>query len=71
MDQRPYPGPPVLFHVRIVALMAMLWLTDFFMFSFAVESILTNGVGGIVLFASEVIRASCTSFRIALLTYDC
>ena len=54
MDQRPYPGPPLLFHLRINFLMAVLWLSDFLMFTLAIESILTTGVGGIVLFASEV-----------------
>jgi E3 ubiquitin-protein ligase synoviolin len=54
MDQRPYPGPPMTFHVRINSLFVLLWLTDFTMFAFAVESTLTHGVGGTVLFASEV-----------------
>ncbi|TDL24186.1 hypothetical protein BD410DRAFT_786276 [Rickenella mellea] len=35
------------------ALMAVLWVADFLMFSFAIESIFMNGVGGIILFASE------------------
>jgi E3 ubiquitin-protein ligase synoviolin len=54
MDQTPYPGPSALFHVRILSLFAILWTIDFAMFIFAVESTLTNGVGGMVLFASEV-----------------
>ncbi|KII92232.1 hypothetical protein PLICRDRAFT_172347 [Plicaturopsis crispa FD-325 SS-3] len=53
MDQRPYPGPPLLFHIRMNALFFLLWTTDFAMFLFAVDSIATNGVGGMVLFASE------------------
>ncbi|KAI0633905.1 hypothetical protein C8Q77DRAFT_1057555 [Trametes polyzona] len=53
MDQTPYPGPPTLFHVRINALFGVLWAIDITMFAFAVESTLTNGVGGMVLFASE------------------
>ncbi|KAF9264201.1 hypothetical protein L218DRAFT_979790 [Marasmius fiardii PR-910] len=53
MDQRPYPGPPLLFHIRMSALFAILWLTDFIMFLVAVENTLSYGVGGMVLFASE------------------
>ncbi|KAH9894733.1 hypothetical protein C8Q73DRAFT_789925 [Cubamyces lactineus] len=53
MDQTPYPGPPTLFHVRINALFVVLWAIDTTMFAFAVESTLNNGVGGMVLFASE------------------
>ena len=54
MDQTTYPGPPTLFHVRINALFFVLWAVDTVMFAFAVESTLTHGVGGMVLFASEV-----------------
>jgi E3 ubiquitin-protein ligase synoviolin len=54
MDQTPYPGPPTLFHVRMHTLFFILWATDLFMFALAVENTLTNGVGGMVLFASEV-----------------
>ena len=54
MDQTPYPGPSTLFHVRINALFVVLWAVDTTMFAFAVESTLNNGVGGMVLFASEV-----------------
>nr|TFK44571.1 hypothetical protein BDQ12DRAFT_641326 [Crucibulum laeve] len=53
MDQRPYPGPSLIFHVRMTVLFVILWTTDFLMFLFAVESTITNGVGGMVLFASE------------------
>lgn len=59
MDQTPYPGPPTLFHVRINALFGVLWAIDITMFAFAVESTLTNGVGGMVLFASEVSVITC------------
>lgn len=41
--------------------MAVLWTTDFLMFTLAVESIMTTGVGGIVLFASEVNISMSTS----------
>ena len=54
MDQVPYPGPTVLFHIRILSLFAVLSFTDLIMLAFAAESILTHGVGGIVLFGSEV-----------------
>ncbi|KAI1784254.1 hypothetical protein LXA43DRAFT_227670 [Ganoderma leucocontextum] len=53
MDQTNYPGPPTLFHVRVNALFFVLWAIDTVMFAFAVESTLTHGVGGMVLFASE------------------
>ncbi|OSC97071.1 hypothetical protein PYCCODRAFT_1399393 [Trametes coccinea BRFM310] len=53
MDQTPYPGPPTLFHIRINALFVVLWVVDTTMFAFAVENTLANGVGGMVLFASE------------------
>ena len=54
MDQTTYPGPPTLFHIRMNSLFFVLWAVDSIMFAFAVESTLTNGVGGMVLFASEV-----------------
>jgi E3 ubiquitin-protein ligase synoviolin len=54
MDQRPYPGPSLIFHVRMSILFVILWITDFLMFLLAVDSTLTNGVGGMILFASEV-----------------
>lgn len=44
----------MLFHIRLGALFCILWAVDFGMFLFAVESTLANGVGGTVLFASEV-----------------
>ncbi|THH07757.1 hypothetical protein EW145_g3168 [Phellinidium pouzarii] len=53
MDQRPYPGPPVLFHIRIHVLITLLWATDLITLLFTVESMLSHGVGGTVLFASE------------------
>jgi E3 ubiquitin-protein ligase synoviolin len=54
MDQRPYPGPPTLFHVRMTTLFVILWCTDLLMFAVAVNSTLKNGIGGMVMFASEV-----------------
>ena len=54
MDQRPYPGPPLLFHFRMASLFMVLWATDLVMFVFTIEHTLTVGVGGMVLFASEV-----------------
>lgn len=54
MDQRPYPGPPLVFHFRMNILFALLLTTDLLMFFFTVEHTLSAGVGGMVLFASEV-----------------
>ncbi len=54
MDQRPYPGPSLLFHVRMSTLFLILWTADMLMLLFAVENTLTYGVGGMVLFACEV-----------------
>ena len=54
MDQRPYPGPPLLFHFRMVVLFSILYVIDLVMFFFTVEHTLSVGVGGMVLFASEV-----------------
>lgn len=54
MNQMPYPGPATLFHVRISGLFFLLWVTNIVMLAFAAESVITNGVGVIILFASEV-----------------
>ena len=54
MDQRPYPGPPLLFHIRMSLLFLILWVTDVVMLMIAVESNLANGVSCMVLFACEV-----------------
>src|SRR6266702_7290144 len=54
MNQMPYPVPTTLFHIRISGLFFMLWVTNIVMLAFAAESILTNVVGVIILFASEV-----------------
>jgi E3 ubiquitin-protein ligase synoviolin len=54
MNQMPYPGPTNLFHIRISGLFFLLWVTNIVMLAFAAESIITNGVGVIILFASEV-----------------
>ncbi|KAF8894937.1 hypothetical protein CPB84DRAFT_1782701 [Gymnopilus junonius] len=74
MDQRPYPGPPLLFHVRMTILFAVLSITDCLMFMFAVEHTLSAGVGGMVLFASEygVLMASVmnTILKYFLSAYD-
>jgi len=46
-------------------LFSVLWMTDLLMFLVAVESTLSNGVGGMVLFASEVLPiafySTCTA----------
>ncbi|KAG5646278.1 hypothetical protein DXG03_003874 [Asterophora parasitica] len=74
MDQRPYPGPSPLFHIRMMALFIILWTTDFIMFLIAVENTLAHGVGGMVLFASEygILMASVlnTISRYLLSTYE-
>ncbi|KIY48035.1 hypothetical protein FISHEDRAFT_44057 [Fistulina hepatica ATCC 64428] len=74
MDQRPYPGPSVLFHVRMSTLLLILWAADFVLFAAALEHTLTNGVGGMVLFASEycILMASAFNivFKYALSVYD-
>lgn len=54
MDQRPYPGPPILFHIRMTTLFTILWFIDLIMFAFAVDSTTKNGVGGMMMFANEV-----------------
>lgn len=54
MDQITYPGPPVLFHIRMNALLFALSAIDLIMFLIAVDTTLNNGVGGMVLFATEV-----------------
>ncbi|KAF8813641.1 hypothetical protein BYT27DRAFT_7239051 [Phlegmacium glaucopus] len=74
MDQRPYPGPPLLFHFRMSTLFTILWWTDCLMFLFAVERTLSSGVGGMVLFASEygILMASVmnTIAKYLLSAYD-
>jgi len=63
MDQRPYPGPPPLFHIRMSSLFVLLWTADCLMFLIATEHTLTNGVGGMVLFASEVSKSTVSQVR--------
>ncbi|CAK5281380.1 unnamed protein product [Mycena citricolor] len=74
MDQRPYPGPPLLFHVRMSALFFLLWSIDFLVFMFAVDSTIVNGIGGMVLFASEygilMATVSNTVCKYLLSTYE-
>ncbi|EJD52630.1 hypothetical protein AURDEDRAFT_111261 [Auricularia subglabra TFB-10046 SS5] len=53
MDQVPHPGPNWLFHVRSNVLFIVLWGIDIVMLAFALESIVSVGMSGIVLFASE------------------
>ena len=54
MDQVPYPGPDVLFHVRMVVLFIILATVDVVALGVAMNTIFTEGVGGTVLFANEV-----------------
>lgn len=58
MDQVPFPGPPLLFHLRLHALFVILWLVDIVMLVLAIDSTMSNGVGGAVLFANEVSACS-------------
>ncbi|KLO18382.1 hypothetical protein SCHPADRAFT_899780 [Schizopora paradoxa] len=53
MDQRPYPGPPLIFHIRINALIVILWLADVITYIFILDNLLSNGFSGTILFASE------------------
>ncbi|KAG9027847.1 E3 ubiquitin-protein ligase hrd1 [Tulasnella sp. JGI-2019a] len=53
MDQVPFPGPGALFHARTVALLFTLWIIDLVLTAIAIESLLSHGVGWIILFASE------------------
>lgn len=61
MDQQPYPGPSWLFHIRTNAMFLILWSIDVLMLNFAIQSVLTHGVGGIILFGSEyaILLAAC------------
>ncbi|KAF4567725.1 E3 ubiquitin-protein ligase hrd1 [Pleurotus pulmonarius] len=74
MEQRPYPGPPISFHVRMTALFIILSTIDFLMFIIAVENTIVYGVGGMVLFASEyaILMASVsnTIAKYVLSTYE-
>jgi len=54
MDQVPYPGPGVLFHVRMVVLFFILVTVDVVSLGVAMNTIFMEGVGGTVLFANEV-----------------
>ena len=62
MDQATYPGPPALFHIRMNILFVIVWGIDLVMFGLAAESTLSNGVGGMVLFASEVGESSVSCY---------
>lgn len=53
MDQIPPPGPPKLYHIRITSIILLLAIFDFALVSYSLESILTEGVSAMVLFASE------------------
>ncbi|KAF8332050.1 uncharacterized protein EI90DRAFT_3123127 [Cantharellus anzutake] len=74
MDQQPYPGPPMLFHLRTNVMFFILWTVDILMLQFAIETVLTHGVGGIVLFGSEyaILLASCLNsvLKYFVMVYD-
>jgi E3 ubiquitin-protein ligase synoviolin len=58
MDQRPYPGPPPIFHIRVLGLFTLLTLTDLVMLAYTVDSTLNHGVSATLLFANEVSKTS-------------
>jgi hypothetical protein len=66
MDQIPYPGPSIWFHIRVISLFIILWLVDVIAFAVAVNNTMNNGVGGMVLFANEVRLA----IRVVILLSD-
>lgn len=53
LDQIPPPGPPFTFHLRIVAIMTILTVTDIALFLYSAESIVVDGVSVMILFTSE------------------
>ncbi|WVF67065.1 hypothetical protein IAT40_001809 [Kwoniella sp. CBS 6097] len=60
MDQIPPPGPPKSFHFRIASIILILTVFDITLASYSIETILTEGVSAMVLFASEftILQAS-------------
>ncbi|WVQ94559.1 hypothetical protein IAU59_001639 [Kwoniella sp. CBS 9459] len=60
MDQIPPPGPPKSFHIRIASIILVLTVFDMTLASYSIETILTEGVSAMVLFASEftILQAS-------------
>lgn len=53
MDQIPPPGPPTLFHIRVGSIITILSSLDLLLVLYSLDSILSNGVSGKVLFTSE------------------
>ncbi|CED83716.1 E3 ubiquitin ligase [Phaffia rhodozyma] len=54
MDQLPPPGPPLLFHIRLVALLGpFLFMLDTLLLMYAISSIFTYGLSGKLLFVNE------------------
>ncbi|KDQ21945.1 hypothetical protein BOTBODRAFT_123891 [Botryobasidium botryosum FD-172 SS1] len=53
MDQIPYPGPDIWFHLRTNVLFFWLWAVDVLMLMLVADNLLSYGVGGIILFGSE------------------
>ena len=54
MDQIPYPGPPLSFHLRVNTLFTLLWVSDCLALLLLTENMLAYGLDGKILFASEV-----------------
>lgn len=53
MDQIPPPGPPSTFHLRLSTILTLLTTFDVLLVTYSLDSILSYGVSGKVLFASE------------------
>lgn len=74
MDQQPYPGPSLLFHVRTNVMLGILFTIDVLMLDFAIESVRAHGVGGIILFGSEyaILLASLlnSALKYSIMLYD-
>ncbi|KAJ7287351.1 hypothetical protein C8J57DRAFT_1430947 [Mycena rebaudengoi] len=70
MDQRPYPGPSLLFHVRMTALFIILWATDLLLFMIAVDSTVSNGVGGMIFMGFFMATVTNTVSKYLLCAYE-
>ncbi|ODN77017.1 hypothetical protein L202_05563 [Cryptococcus amylolentus CBS 6039] len=53
MDQIPPPGPPKTFHARMVGIITILMVLDLFFVSYALNTILTEGVSSMIIFTTE------------------
>ncbi|WVQ83464.1 hypothetical protein IAT38_005605 [Cryptococcus sp. DSM 104549] len=53
MDQIPAPGPPPSFHLRLVSITSILFISDLLLVIYSINCILQEGVSSMVIFASE------------------